>query len=1302
LPEDNQTFFKIGKRSSERNHDPERGKGATMGHSAPGNKPVYIVGIGASAGGLNALEQFFDNMPPDSGMAFVVIQHLSPDFKSQMESLLAHDTRMPIHTVADDTTLAPDNIYLLPPMSQLTVNNWKLHRTGVANGRHVELPIDMFFSSLAEEAGPRAVGIILSGTGKDGSHGIQAIHDQGGLVIVQSPTSAEFDGMPRSAIDTDKVDFILPPEQIPTLLMEYIINPTEVHTRSRHVLESLEDEAEFREIFALLRQGYNLDFSNYKRATVGRRIRRRMDFLKIVKAADYVSILSADRNELDALYRDLLIGVTDFFRDPPAFQYLESNIVPQLFSSLTPGEDLRVWSAGCATGEEAYSLGILLRDKAAELNFTGGITVFATDMHKHSLDVAAQGLYCRERLTNVSADRLQRHFHEEGPDVFRVNAELRKMLVFAPHNLITDPPFSKIGLICCRNLLIYLRPETQKRVISLFNFALNGNGFLFLGSSEGLGDLAGEFEMVSNQHKLFRKIRDQKLFLELHSSPTGEGLNAPTPHIKRVQPRLVSLDRQVLHDYDTLLGKHIPPGILIDEKHKIIHYFGNVAQYLKTPEGRAESDALLMTDDNLHVALSTSLQRVEKTGLSVVTRNIRIKCGGEEYLVDLTVDPIPDEKTLTVHYHVCFERVRPVEHTPPPDMLDHADSSSFEAATFYRLHVADLETELQTARENLTITQENLRASIEELQVTVEEYQVTNEELQATNEELRTSNEELHSTNEELHSVNSELGRTNIELKKLTIEHANLLNSIDSGMIFLDRQICIRNFNPAIASFFKLLPQDIGRPIDHIAYQLPHQEQMLADLRQVLEGGLPIEKEVVAHDGRWLLKRIVPFRNETGELEGGIITFTDLSRIKAAEQKVNRLHEVLKLKINELHREVEERRRAEEEADRASRAKSEFLAAMSHEIRTPMHGIAGMAELLKETPLNDQQQECVRVINSSSALLLSIINDILDISRIEAGRMKIEASPFNLREVVGRAIDMLAVQARNKGLRFEQDYAGGLPCRFLGDSARIEQVLVNLVGNAVKFTEEGLVRVTVSCVEANSSPFEVKVSVEDSGPGIPDDKLQLLFQKFSPLSLESSKMAGGTGLGLAISKELVEMMGGRIGVETEEGKGSTFWFSLPLPTYDEPDNTSESRLTARMVIAAIEPLAKAGLNRCLLVDDNTMNNQLLAMMLEKYGLKTETVSNGLEAVEMLEASPFDLVFMDCRMPVMDGFEATRLIREREGDANHTPIIAITADASSEDCSGCLEAGMDYYLSKPFDLQRLFRTLLTWAELKKEF
>ena len=884
-------------------------------NSTAGLKPSHIVGIGASAGGLSALEQFFDAMPTDTGMAFVVIQHLSPDFKSLMDDLLARHTSMPIHRVTNGIELAPDSIYLIPPKTHMTVREEKLYLTERTISPHLELPIDIFFNSLAEDAGGRAVGVVLSGTGSDGSRGITAINKNGGLVVVQLPESAQFDGMPRNAIATGVCDFILAPERIPRILVEYAINPLVIRSRMNHELDVFEDEGEYAEIFALLRRHYKLDFSKYKGSTVGRRIRRRMEFRQISEVSDYAAIMSGDQGELELLYKDLLIGVTEFFRDKQAFDFLEQEVVPQLFASLKPGEDLRAWSAACATGEEAYSLAILLAEQAEQISFAGKVTVFATDVHKASLDFASHGLYDRAKLTNVSPERLEKFFKKDGNDLFRVTSELRKLVVFAPHNLLNDPPFTRLDMVCCRNLLIYFQAEVQARMISLFHFALKKDGVLFQGSSEGLGTFAGEFEVIANQHKLFRKIRDLKLALNLDANRMERrDSSIPVAVLQSGSSRAVTIDRQVLSDYDVLLRRHMPPGVLIDENRHIVHYFGNVAEYLRMPEGRAEKNILALAEDHLHIALSTSLQRADTTRQLVVTRNVRVKRAAGEFLIDLNVSPIPDEKSHTIHYHVYFERVRPLEQPLQNEPPEQIDENSFNAEGNFRQHLADLEMELQSTRESLQTT-------VEELQTSNEELQATNEELLASNEELQSTNEELHSVNEELYSVNSEFERKNLDLKQLNDDHENLLASTDIGTVFLDRQLRIRKYNSAIASFFKLMPQDIGRPIDHIAYHLSHQDEMLADIHQVLASGIPMEQEEQTRDNIWLLKRIMPFRTETGQVEGVVVTFTNITTVKVAESKVLCLNEELEQKVEErtgeLKEEIRERVKAEEKLGKA-------------------------------------------------------------------------------------------------------------------------------------------------------------------------------------------------------------------------------------------------------------------------------------------------------------------------------------------------------------------------------------------------
>lgn len=436
-----------------------------MADSGPDNKPTFVVAIGASAGGLNALELFFENMPPDSGMAFVVIQHLSPDFKSRMDELLSRVTSMPVHQVTDNVAVEPNHIYLNVSMTQMRAKDGRLLLTEVARERHVEYPIDVFFSSLAKEEKERAIGIILSGTGKDGSKGVRAIHDHGGMVLVQPPDSAQFPSMPQSAVDTGVCDCLLPPQEMPAVILQHAADPLAPFP-AEGIPSVVPDEGTFAEVFNLLHKAHHLDFSKYKIGTVGRRIRRRMGYRRIAQVSRYTELLAADEAELEALYHDLLIGVTEFFRDEKAFAHLETHVVPKIIASLAPDQDLRAWAAGCATGEEAYSLAILLVEKAAELGFAGRISVFATDVHKRTLDQASQGLYSRDSLSKVSPQRLERFFTEVEKDLFKVKSDLRKLLTFAHHDLLRDMPFSKIDLVCCRNLLIYLQPEAQKKVLS--------------------------------------------------------------------------------------------------------------------------------------------------------------------------------------------------------------------------------------------------------------------------------------------------------------------------------------------------------------------------------------------------------------------------------------------------------------------------------------------------------------------------------------------------------------------------------------------------------------------------------------------------------------------------------------------------------------------------------------------------------------------------------------------------------------------------------------------------------------------
>lgn len=1116
-----------------------------MAHSVQDDKPFFIVGIGASAGGLAALQQFFTNMPPDSGMAFVIIQHLSPDFKSQMDELLSHHTSMTIRKVVDNITLEPNSIYLNTSMTQMAVKGKKLLVTNVSQKQHVELPINVFFSSLAHALGEQAVGVILSGTGKDGSEGVRAIHAAGGMVVVQAPESAQFGAMPQSAVDTGICNYILPPGEIPTVLLEQIANPGQLPVEARHDSELPGDGGEYSEIFNLLRSEYALDFSKYKMGTIGRRIQRRMGYRRIVEVPEYAKILSSDQNELDDLYHDLLIGVTEFFRDEKAFQYLESTVIPELFAALAPDQDMRAWSAGCATGEEAYSLAILLAEKARELNFTGKIVVFATDVHKRSLESATLGVFTRDALAKVNSDRLKRFFTVVDDNLYKVKADLRRLLTFAQHDLTRDTPFSKLDLVCCRNLLIYLKPEAQNKVLSMFQFALKMDGILFLGKSEGTGSLANGFEVLSTSHKMFRKIQDHKFGVDLDSSHKEPLKVIPSLNGHPSPSRPLGRNSQILDDYDILLEKHLPPGVLIDGEFNVIHYFGNVSQFLKTPKGRVQTDILSMTEGNLHIALSTSLRKVQKNEKSIVTRNIRIKTAKEEHLVDVTIDPIPNEKSTTVHYHIYFDRIQKGPGLAPK-ASKKTDLNTFEPSLYYKQHVEDLELELQSVRADLLATEESLQATSETLNSTNEELQAANEELQSTNEELNSSNEELHSTNEELYSVNTEFERSNIELRRLDVDNVNLLTSIDSGIIFLDKQTRIRKFNPAISALFKLMDQDVGRPIDHIAYQLADPEELLTAIQSVLSDGIVIEKEVITKEGNWLLKRIMPFKSEAGPKEGVVITFANISKLKEAELKVSRLNEELGKQIEELKekshlleeetveriRTLEELRQKDLLLIQQSRlaAMGEMIGNIAHQWRQPLNTLGLYIQGIKMDYKHGKfsQEVLDENVTKTMEIILQMSQTIDDFQAFLVPDK--EKKLFKVDEAIKKAVSL--TEASLKEFNIVLDVSLNGEPQINGYSNEYGQVLLNILMNARDaFGAKGKSHKQVT-VRSWSENGRAVVTITDNAGGIKEEIIGKIFDAY----FTTKALGKGTGVGLFMSHNIIEnSMGGRLSVRNVEG-----------------------------------------------------------------------------------------------------------------------------------------------------------------------
>ena len=832
-----------------------------------------IVGIGASAGGLESLERFFSNVPIDSGMAFVVIQHLSPDFTSMMDELLARRTRLPIHRTEEGATVEPNHIYLIPPKKEMIVSAGRLHLTDKDPKQSLTLPIDHFFRSLAQDAGDSAVAVVLSGTGSDDSRGVVDVHQAGGLVLCESGESAKFDGMPLSAQETGQVDVVLKPEEMPAAILEFFRAPRGIMSRPTPVdAEPLEG---VEAVFDLLRREYDIDFSHYKPTTVSRRIERRLSLVHINTLDDYVERLRHDADELNALYKDLLIGVTKFFRDAKTFELLERTVIPGLLERVSKEHEIRAWIAGCATGEEAYSLAILLHEALERANRPINVKIFATDVHKSSLESGGHGIFDEERLAEVSPQRLRRYF-SKSQDGYQITQDLRQLIVFAQHNVLKDAPFTNLDLISCRNLLIYFQPQAQKKALSLFHFGLKTHGTLLLGSSESPGDLADEFDTLDEHSKLYRKRRDIRLpaDMRLPLSRSADGLRGTT--VPMPQPNRSSSDVARTRVYDLLLDKFMPPSLLVTQNRQLVETFGGGEKFLRIKGRRLSSDLLDLLDTDAKTSIAGALNRVIRHGTALSFSGVRLSTDGQGQAYRLSIEPIDDTKLGQRHYLITLNALDQADTVAAPVEVD-ADQMSRD--------------QVQNLEEELNYTKDNLQATIEELETSSEEMQATNQELIASNEELQSTNEELHSVNEELYTVNAEHQKKIEELAELNKDMEHLLQSTDVAIVYLDRELRIRKFTPQLAEIFDLVPEDVGRRIGTFSHRINY-ERLLQDLHDVLETGERRECDVRDSDGRCFFIRILPYRHRD-RTDGVVLALVDISVLDEARGRISHLSSIV-------------------------------------------------------------------------------------------------------------------------------------------------------------------------------------------------------------------------------------------------------------------------------------------------------------------------------------------------------------------------------------------------------------------------
>ncbi|MBP7146875.1 MAG: PAS domain-containing protein [Acidobacteria bacterium] len=860
---------------------PRRSAAAVDAELATQTTPAFpVVGLGASAGGLEALEKFLRSVPEGSGIAFVVVQHLDPTQRGMLVELLQRATAMPVAQVVNQQRVEPDHVYVIPPNKDISLLHGRLHLLPQVSPRGLNLPIDFFFRSLAEDQQEHAIGVILSGMGSDGTLGLRAIKEKAGACFVQSPATAQFDGMPRSAIDAGLADVVAPPEELPLRILAFRKHAPHMQKRPEQLEEAT--QSALQRVFALLKVHTGNEFSQYKRSTVQRRIERRMGLHQIDDLERYVRYLRENPREIDLLFKELLIGVTSFFRDPAAWEQLKNQVLPGLLAARAPGGLLRAWVPGCSTGEEAYSLAIVFKEALEPLKPVHNLAlqIFATDLDRDAIEKARSGIYPGNIAADVSADRLRRFFVQEERG-FRISKEIREMVVFAPQNIIMDPPFTKLDILVCRNLLIYLSAELQKKLIPLFHYSLYPGGLLFLGTAETIGSFSRLFTAVDSKSRIYQRVEpsEREAVVEFPSRAFAGSDRAPDPAAPAGDAQPPS-NLQALADR-VLVQRFSPAAVLCNDKGDILYISGRTGEYLEPAVGKANLNILAMAREGLRHELARAFASAVRHDRQVAVRGLRVRTNGGTRPVDLTVMKLVEPKELRGRVLVVIADAAAAGEEPP------AAPRARQGRIGGDPRVARLEGEVQRAKDEAQTTREEMQTSQEELKSTNEELQSTNEELQSTNEELTTSKEEMQSLNEELQTVNHELQAKVDELSRSNNDMKNLLNSTDIATLFLDGELRVRRFTTPTAKIINLIPGDAGRRVTDITSELDY-PGLSDDAREVLRTLTFSEKQVAARDGRWFTVRIMPYRTLENVIDGVVITFTDTTVVKLLRNDLER------------------------------------------------------------------------------------------------------------------------------------------------------------------------------------------------------------------------------------------------------------------------------------------------------------------------------------------------------------------------------------------------------------------------------
>ncbi|GLR65409.1 protein-glutamate methylesterase [Acidocella aquatica] len=1171
-----------------------------------------------------------------------------------MVDLLKGLTSIPVVQANEGMLIERDNFYIIPPGSYLAADAGVLHLSPPLSRPGVRMPFDFLLLSLAQHYGSDAAAVVLSGTGTDGSLGGQAIKAHGGAVFVQEPGEADYDGMPQSAIQAGLADFVLPVSDIPEALMGHVKKGIATRRMASAVGVA---HISLRKIIDLLHVKTAHDFTLYKEGTLQRRIERRMAMASIGanRMDEYLKLLESDEHELNLLASDLLINVTSFFRDTKVFDLLAKNYIPVLVKKSEPNKLLRIWVAGCSTGEEAYSLAILFLEEISASKSSIKLQVFASDIDADAVALAREGLYPNTISGEVSAVRLARFFIKEEHG-FRVVPELRASVIFTVQDVLTDPPFSRIDFVSCRNLLIYLQSKAQERVVSNFDFALRDGGILLLGGAETVGVLNGRFEALSKQDRIYQHNSGR------HPGEFGFLVNAgditrmpSRPSQSSLVPRQTALSELCRR---LVLDTFAPAAVLINDKNECLYSLGPTDRYLRLAPGHPTHDLLAMVPSNLRAKLRSAIHKATQEIVRVAFEGGEVLHDGVVTPFSIDVQPVSNESEPLVL--VCFVDAQP-KHAQTAGIHDDHEQSP---------RISALERELQGVRAELQGAIRNLEISGEEQKVINQEALSVNEEYQSTNEELLTSKEELQSLNEELTALNSQLQETLERQRTTANDLQNVLYSTDVATLFLDLHLNIRFFTPATKVLFNLLPGDIGRPLTDM-HSLASDDTLASDANAVLLSAQPFDREISTPNGLWFIRRTMPYRTHDDGIEGVVITYTDITERKATKE---RLEEATKA------------------ADLANLAKSRFLAAASHDLRQPLQTLALVQGLLGKEVLGEKAQKLIKLFDQTADSMSSMVNTLLDINQIDAGIVRPEIISFPLSDVLVRLQGEFEYLAQVQGLIFHI-----VPCSLIvrSDPRLLEQMIRNLLANALKYTSAG--KVLLGCRRNKNN---VRIEIWDTGIGIPNADIEHIFEEYFQLDNAARERSRGLGLGLSIVQRLSALLGHPVHVKSRLGLGSVFSIDLVL-------SGAELELpSANLQIASPVWLQKGEGQKgsLLVVEDDPELRGLLEILLKNEGYHTAMAADGVIAQDMVARGAVapDLILVDFNLPNgPNGIETSHKIRSVLGQ--DIPVIVLTGDISTDTLRGIAQENF-LHLKKPVklpDINSAIERLLAGAHLGKK-